>query len=67
MDATNFNADYVNGFSNAKAFIDHYKTLDNHSLSDGGMIAVYNELHVVQAPFVVDKDNYAITNECENV
>ncbi len=56
MKARNFNQEYVNGFANAKAFIDHYKTLDNHGLSRAEMIAIYRELHEVQEPHVFDKE-----------
>ena len=66
MTASNFNPAYVNTFANAKAFIDHYKTLDNnYGLSDGEMIAIYNELHDVEAPHEIDKDGVYVDTELE--
>ena len=66
MNASNFNPVYVNEFANAKAFIEHYKTLDNnYGLSDSEMIAIYTELHDVQAPQVIDKDGVYIDTELE--
>ena len=42
-----FNADYVNSFPNAKAFIDDYDSLDSgHGLTDDELIGIYNELHI---------------------
>ena len=65
MESSNFNRVYVNEFADAKAFIDHYSALDTHNLSDGELIAIYNELHEVQAPYVIDKDGVYIDTELE--